>query len=217
MASASEPRRKDAVRNRERLLAAAEIVFARDGLDATLDDVAREAGVGVGTAYRHFRNKQELASEVLGAALEQLTAGAELALTNPDPWDALATFITDTVANQSKNRGLHHYLLQGGSPNDAARTRLWHAVSALTERAIQSGTLRADFAATDLGPLLVMMRPIIDMSAHLQSELWRRYLALLLDGVRAGNNRAQLTPGLPLEDFDRAMKAAFQRPSHPTQ
>lgn len=205
----AEPKRKDAVRNRAKLLAAAEIVFARDGLDATLDDVAREAGVGVGTAYRHFRNKQELASEVLAAAIEQLAIDAEKALAIPDPWNSLVDFLTTTVARQTQNRGLHTYLLQGGSANDQTHTRLWRAVSDLTTRAVSAGVLRADFIPTDLGVLLVMLRPVINMSLEVRNDLWRRYLAIMLDGMRAHEHQSQLARPLPYHDFERAMNAAF--------
>src|SRR6187431_2289167 len=84
--------RKDVARNRALLLEAARVVFAERGLDATLDDIAKEAGVGVGTAYRHFANKQEIAAEVLAASSGDMVTDAESALLIEDPWLAIVTF-----------------------------------------------------------------------------------------------------------------------------
>src|ERR1700744_562 len=89
----ARPMRRDAARNRELLIVAGRQVFARRGLDASLDDVARQAGVGVGTAYRHFANKFELAEAIMKQALDDVLVMTETAARAPDPWESLGGFL----------------------------------------------------------------------------------------------------------------------------
>ena len=97
--------RKDALRNRTKLLEAAREVFAERGLAATLDDIAERAGVGTGTAYRHFRNKHDLAAEVLVDATQQIVDDAMEALQITDPWLALVSFFEANATRQAADRG----------------------------------------------------------------------------------------------------------------
>lgn len=195
--------RADAANNRERLLAAAHVVFAEHGLAATLDDVARHAGVGVGTAYRHFPNKQALASEVLEGAMEQLATDAESALTVADPWQGFAGFFETVVASQARHRGLHHLSASDGIASADVQQRFEGAVIQLFERAQRAGAVRPDASATDIGPMLVMLRTVIDLSPPTKPELWRRYLAFMLDGLRAGGHPAAPVEGLTKVEFDQ--------------
>jgi AcrR family transcriptional regulator len=205
--TAPKPPRKpraDAANNRERLLAAAHVVFAQHGLAATLDDVARHAGVGVGTAYRHFPNKQALASEVMEEAVQQLATDAEAALAVADPWQSFAGFFETVVATQARHRGLHHLSASDGIASAEVQQRFDKAVAALFERAQRAGVLRTDACATDIGPMLVMMRTVIDLSPPTKPELWRRYLAFLLDGLRAASHCA-----VPIEGMTKAELESF--------
>lgn len=202
--------RSDAAQNRERLLAAAHVVFAERGLSATLDDVARHAGVGVGTAYRHFPNKQALASEVLEGAMQQLAVDAEAALAIADPWAGFAGFFETVVASQARHRGLHHLSASDGIASVEVQRRFEGAVVLLFKRAQQAAVVRADASPTDIGPMLVMLRTVIDLSPPGKPELWRRYLALLLDGLRADGQRPALAEGLTKDEFD-AFVAAKKR------
>jgi AcrR family transcriptional regulator len=194
--------RSDAANNRERLLAAAHAVFAERGLSATLDDVAHHAGVGVGTAYRHFPNKQALASEVLEGTMQQLVDDAEAALAVTDPWQGFAGFFETVVAKQAHHRGLHHLSAADGIASPQIQKRFEQAVTALFEHAQRAGVVRADACATDIGPLLVMMRTVIDLSPSTKPELWRRYLAFLLDGMRATGVTPAAVDGLTAQEFD---------------
>src|ERR1700753_2229289 len=103
--------RKDAARNRELLLAAARNVFAERGLDASLDDIARQAGVGVGTAYRHFANKFELAEAIMKQALDEVLAVAEQATRADDPWAGLVGFLEFILDLQTRDRGLREVMM----------------------------------------------------------------------------------------------------------
>ncbi|QQG96831.1 TetR/AcrR family transcriptional regulator [Mycobacteroides chelonae] len=175
--------RKDALANRERLISAAREVFSERGLDATLDDIAARAGLGTGTAYRHFRDKHELASEILSEATEQIAKDARAALTIADPWQALATFCEHTAARHAADRGLYDALAGRGRAED--KERIWplivQAVTQLVARARSAGVIRADTQQEDIGAILTMLGPAYAMG----EQAWRRYLALMLDGLRA--------------------------------
>ncbi|OLL28627.1 hypothetical protein BTH42_26900 [Burkholderia sp. SRS-W-2-2016] len=173
------------------------------GLSATLDDVARHAGVGVGTAYRHSPNKQALASEVLEGAMQQLIADAEAALAAADPSrKGFAGFFETVVATQARHRGLHHLSPADGIASPQVQKRFEQAAAGLFERAQRAGGVRADACATDIGPLLVMMRTVIDLSPPAKPELWRLHLAFLLDGMRAAGLTPTSVEGLSMQEFD---------------
>jgi AcrR family transcriptional regulator len=201
-AAPARRQRADAANNRERLLASAHVVFAERGLAATLDDVARHAGVGVGTAYRHFPNKQALASEVLEGAMDQLSRRAEAALEVTDPWQGFAGFFETVVEAQSRHRGLHHLSANDGVIDATAQARFENAVNALFERAKRAGAIRADACATDIGPILIMMRTVIDLSPSTKPDLWRRFLTFMLDGLRAINDPSTTVAGLTREEAE---------------
>jgi AcrR family transcriptional regulator len=184
--------RRDAARNRELLVAAAREVFAERGFGVTLDDVARHAGVGVGTAYRHFPNKQALASQVLAGATGQIVTDAENALAVDDPWLALVAFFEATAARQAADRGLYETLAGQGSAEDKARLwpRIVSTVTELFDRARAAGAIRPDAAPEDTAVLFAMLGPAFDLTGPAAPDLWRRYLALLLDGLRATDRPA---------------------------
>jgi len=173
--------RKDAARNRDRLISAARTVFADRGIDATLDDIAREAGVGTGTAYRHFPNKKVIAAEILADATQQIATDAEDALNIDDPWDAVVAFFENTSARRAADRGLYQNL--AGQANVDDKTRIWpHIVDGITrlfDRAKEAGMIRADAEPEDAGVVFAML------GVAFSTRTWRRYLALLLDGLRA--------------------------------
>src|SRR3954453_18424017 len=94
---ADRPLRKDAERNRQRLVAAAAELFAERGLDVTLNDVARHAGVGVGTAYRRWANKEQLIDELFARKLDDVALLGSEALADPDAWRGLSTFLEGSL------------------------------------------------------------------------------------------------------------------------
>jgi AcrR family transcriptional regulator len=189
--------RSDSVRNRGRLLDAAREVFAERGFAATLDDIARHAGLGTGTAYRHFPNKQALAAEILTDATESIATDAREALAIDDPWRALVTFFERSALRQARDRGLYEALT--GLGDGEAQARIWPgiitAVGALFDRAHVAGVIRADAVPQDIAAVFALLGPAFEMSRSIDDTLWRRYLALLLDGLRA-TDRPPL-PGPP--------------------
>lgn len=182
--------RKDAARNRDLLVDAARKVFAEKGLDATLDDIARQAGVGTGTAYRHFPNKHAIAAELLADATQQIATDADDALRIDDPWGGVVAFFERTANRLAADRGLYQNLAGHGNLDD--KIRIWpHIVDGTTrlfDRAKQAGVMRADAAPEDAAVMFAMLGVTFAGTDH-----WRRYLALLLDGLRAGDH-----PELPV-------------------
>lgn len=205
--------RSDSVRNRGRLLDAAREVFAERGFAATLDDIARHAGLGTGTAYRHFPNKQALAGEILTEATAQIAADAHEALAIDDPWRGLEFFFEQSALRQARDRGLYEALT--GRGDDEAQARIWpgiiSAVTALFDRAYAAGVLRADAAPQDIAAIFALLGPAFEMSRAAGDTLWRRYLALILDGLRATDRPPLPTPPPPLSSVAAILRTGKQR------
>lgn len=200
-APATRRLRADAARNQQRIIAAARELFADRGLDITLDDVAERAGVGVGTVYRRFANKQELIDGVFEQHVENMVQQAEVALGNPDPWIGLVTFFEYACRNMSANRGLGEVIqgLEDGKDRFACvRERMSPAISEIVVRAREAGLLRPDVTDTDFFALIHMVAAISDFARPVNADVWRRYFALLLDGLRADGQAREPLPVGPL-------------------
>jgi AcrR family transcriptional regulator len=201
--------RSDSVRNRARLIEAAREVFAERGFEATLDDIARHAGLGTGTAYRHFPHKRAIAAEVLTEATEQIVTDARESLSIDDPWTALTEFFTRTGARQARDRGLYETLT--GQGDQAEQARIWPeiiaAVTELFQRAQRAGVVRADAAPQDIAAIFALLGPAFAMSRTSGPDLWRRYLALVLDGLRATDRPDLPAPPPPIADLQSILRA----------
>lgn len=201
--------RRDAELNRERLLASARELFATRGLDVTLDEVADHAGVGVATAYRRFANKDELIDALLEDRIDEMVAMAERGLENADPWEGLIDYIVGALELQVRDRGLKEVLFAPGRGKKrvaGAKGRLGPAVTAVAERAREAGVVREDFQASDIPMIYLMLGTVVDFSREADPELYRRYLAILLEGIRAGGQPTELpVPALELPRFQAAM------------
>ena len=212
MAVAPRPLRADAARNRARLIEAARAVFAERGLDATMDEIARRAGVGVGTAYRRFRNRDDLINALLDERLEAFMGIVEASLDEPDPSRALSGFIERWMEMQAEDRGFRELLLQSVDGRErlrAFRSRLRPLIGELLRRARAAGELRPDVVEDDVILVSLMTGAVADFAACVEPKLWRRALALQLDGLRARRAGASPLPVGPLdpEQADRAMAA----------
>ncbi len=201
--SESRPARRDSVRNRQLLVDAAREVFAERGFEATLDDVARHAGLGTGTAYRHFPNKHALAAEVLRGATEQIVTDAHEALDVADPWAALVQFFERVAERQASDRGLYETLT--GQGDREAQAEIWPrivaAVRRLFDRAQKAGAVRPDAVAEDVAAVFALLGPAYAMGRSVHPEAWRRYLILLLDGLRAEGRRPLPEPAPTAADI----------------
>src|SRR3954471_14196165 len=195
MAASTRPLRKDAELNRERLLAAARELFARRGLEVTLNDIAHHAGVGVGTAYRRFANKEEVIDALFEEGLQDIAAVAHEALDEPDAWQGLVMFLERSLHMQFGDRGLNQIMNNpalGDARVSEARTRIAPLITRLVERAKEQGSVRPDFDQADIIFVQVALWAIMARSRAIEPELYRRYLAILLDGIRT--DRTTFTP-----------------------
>ena len=181
------PLRRDAERNRQRILAAASEVFTERGLDATLDEVARAAGVGIGTVYRRFPDKESLIAELFRDRIDALVTVAEEACTAPDPWQGLAGYLEFAAATMAGDLGLRQLMMFGTYERDQvcyARDRMYPVMTKLVERAQAAGDLRPDFRATDVKMIGFMLSSVAEYASSAAPEVWRRYLVMLIDGLR---------------------------------
>ena len=177
--------RADAARNRESLLAAAEQEFAERGLSASVADIARRAGVAKGTVFRHFATKEDLIASIVCAHIAALTEAARRLSDAADPGTALLEFLT-IAADQRQQHDLT--FLQSASESDPrvteVRDELHSALGTLVGRAHQSGAIRSDVTETDVFLLMCAPVHVVENLAAPKPLLWKRYLAIIFDGLR---------------------------------
>jgi AcrR family transcriptional regulator len=175
--------RADARRNREKVLVAARASMARDGLDAQMEEIARAAGVGVGTVYRHFPNKDELVDALARERFERLAELAREALADPDPWSSFERFIRASAKIQTEDRALSEVLVSRPETMAAAAgsVGILDLVEDLMDRARRAGVIRLDAVASDV-PMLLCALAGTHSNPKMDPE---RYIAIALDGLRA--------------------------------
>jgi AcrR family transcriptional regulator len=212
MATVERPLRKDAERNRRRILDAAAELFTERGLGVTLNDIAHHADVGVGTVYRRFPDKELLIDALFEERVGEIAALAEEALANPDPWESLAGFLERGLELQARDKGLKQLLLgtpEGCARVDGVRDRMLPMVTALVERARDAGVLRPDIETTDVPVIQWMVGAVVDHGRDVKPELWRRYLGLVLRGMRAEPEHAAplSVRALTAEELEAVMRS----------
>ncbi|MBX8688011.1 TetR family transcriptional regulator [Mycobacterium sp. 20091114027_K0903767] len=190
--------RADAVRNRDRLMAAAAELFTERGVDVPLDEVARKAGVSIGTLYNHFPNRGALLDVVLSERLAAIDRLAQQALGDVDPWRGFAGFLDSLFTMQASDRSINDAVARNpaGAVDVAGECgRAGGLLEAVVGRARDTGVLRADFGADDLATLMWAMSKVIAM-ADGDDAVWRRHLGFVLDGLKnpAGEKSAQGEP-----------------------
>jgi AcrR family transcriptional regulator len=208
---AARPLRRDAERNRHRILEAAAEAFAERGLTITMDDIAEHAGVGVGTVYRRFPQKELLIEALFEERVGELVALAEEALEADDPWQGLVDFLERAQALQATNRGLKELVLSTAHGRErvaCVRERLGPLAEELVRRAQASGQMRPDVDGSDLPLVQVMLGAIVDVTRDVAPETWRRMLGIIVDGLRAREVRTPLpAPALDSAQIDHAMRS----------
>jgi AcrR family transcriptional regulator len=204
--------RRDARRNRERILVATRQAFQERGLDVGVDEIARRAGVGMGTLYRHFPTKDALIDAIVHVGFEQLAVAAERALEASNAWDGFEAFLLEAVEMQSADRGFKDALAaRGRDQRDVklARRRLHTAMARLVERGQREGELRADLAPEDVVMLLWATARIVERTADAAPGVVRRFLALHLAGLRpAATGHPPEVPPLSRRQLQRAIAAS---------
>ena len=178
--------RIDAQRNRERILEVAKETFSRDGADARLDDIAKRAGVGAGTLYRHFPTRDALIEAVYRSEVEKLVAAQQKFAATMPPMEALRAWmllLVDYIAAKHIIAPALNAVVGGASKlYESSRSQIQAAMSALVKRAIKSGDIRSDLDPFDL------LRALIGVSHVASDRDWqqsaRRLVDILIDGSR---------------------------------
>lgn len=182
------PLRADARRNRERILQSAREVFAEYGIDAQMDDVARRAGVGVGTVYRHFPTKEALMVELVRQKFRLFTTRAREAFEDGgDPFDVFAELLRSNAATAARDASMQHALAGVGehiwTQAQAEQEELQAVSGELMARAQRAGTMRPDVGAADIA--MLMCGVCATMAHHGPGFDWHRHLELAIDMLRA--------------------------------
>jgi AcrR family transcriptional regulator len=188
-ADTERPMRADARRNYDRLLEAAKQVFVEQGGGASMEAIAKQAGVGVGTLYRHFPKRIDVVEAVYRTDVDQLIATAD-AVIDLEPWEALVSFLEAFLSYAESKRTflaeLHEAFEKNPDLKLNSRDRIDQAVNAVLSRAQAAGEVRTDVDGSDLMQLLGMMC----LSSTLTEEQGRRLLGITLDGLRQPTRRA---------------------------
>jgi AcrR family transcriptional regulator len=179
--------RADARRNREAIIVAAKKLFADEGLDAQMPDVAKAAKVGVGTVYRHFPTKEHLIAALAADRFERLAEKAREGVATEDPWDGLCNFIRYSAEIQAEDRGLCEVM--GSRPEvmsaAAFAVGLDKLCDKLVKRAQRSGDLRKDLDWQDIPMIACSLGRITAAEAGPAVGRWPRLVEIVIDGLRA--------------------------------
>jgi AcrR family transcriptional regulator len=181
-----KPLRADARRNREKVMNAAREVFAEQGVEAQMDDIARRADVGVGTVYRHFPTKEALLQALTDAKFETIAAHARTLLEHEDPWEAFKQSMWFGAERTAGNRAFCEILTAISMPPRTCpgKEDLNRTGAELMRRAQELGKMRPDVMIDDIG-LLMCGVGSSSLMEHPCPDAWRRHLGIILDGLRA--------------------------------
>jgi AcrR family transcriptional regulator len=208
--------RRDAQANRARILEAAGEIFSAEGIDAPLDEIARRAGVGAGTLYRHFADRDALLDALFDdrvRVFDQLMTDAAAA---DDAWAGLVALLETAFALQAADRGLKDILLardRGSGRVHQPPEETLRAITGLLDRAQAQGALRSDVTITDLPMISAAIHGVIDLTGAVAPDVWRRFLQIVLDGLRADGAGPTTLPHAPLESDVVRVAMAKQKAS----
>jgi AcrR family transcriptional regulator len=190
------PLRADAQLNRERITRSAREVFAEQGLEASIAEITRRAGVGTGTFYRHFPDRDALITSAFDEKMDAYVAAAQEALADPDPWRGFCSYVEKVCAMQAEDRGFT-YVLTSSFPMadafEAKRAAAYTYLIQLVARAKAAGRLRPDFVHQDMMLLLMANAGVVALTADTLPDAWRRPVAYMLQAFDA-TNAAELPP-----------------------
>lgn len=180
----------DARQNRDRILASARETFAAVGLDASMTEIARRAGVGVATLYRRFPTKASLVTEVFADQLAACTAVVHEASEDPDPWRGFCRVVRELCEMQARDRGFSAAFLRAfpdAVPVERKRAEAEEVFAGLVARAQAAGALRPDFTTDDLVLVLMANNGLVTGSTDATAAASRRMVAYFLQAFRAGD------------------------------
>ncbi|CAN5710836.1 TetR/AcrR family transcriptional regulator [soil metagenome] len=193
--------RRDAQESHDKLIAAAQREFAARGVDASLEKIAREAGVSIGTLYRHFPTRLNLLMAAFEPRVREFLDGAERALEMDGPWEAFVAYLENLFAVQAGDRGFNDFLSRRFT--DSAETERIHDqmcqhIDDVLTRAQDAGEVRPDITQADIVNLIWSNGRINAATNATAPNAWRRQLHLMLDAYRA--ERAHPIPEPPMSD-----------------
>jgi AcrR family transcriptional regulator len=203
--------RADAARNRAAIVEAAREVFAEQGLDAPLDEIARRAGTGNATLYRRFPTREDLVSAVFAERMAEHLAAVQTGLAEPDPWNGFASYMRTVAAMQSRDRGIADLVtmdLSSAPEIEQLRSEAFDGLVCLVERARSAGVLRADFTTQDVVVVLMANAGLVERAHGVTAGASARLVHVLLDGLRS----AAATHG-PAAPSSGRMRLAMRRNS----
>ena len=181
------PRRADAVRNREAVIAAAEEVFAERGIEAGIPEIAERAGVGKGTVYRNFETKDDLVSAVLAARTARFSDDIRRAIDQEDAWEAFVDLLRESIAGKMRNGrnilGLYPHAT--GEDLLEARAESQRLLGELMDKAIEQGSMRSDVRAGDVSVLFGGICRVLNDQLVTDPKVWRRHTDQVIDAFRA--------------------------------
>ncbi|HET7802539.1 MAG TPA: helix-turn-helix domain-containing protein [Humibacillus xanthopallidus] len=195
--------RADAERNRLRIVEAAREVFAEEGIDAPLNEVARRAEVGIATLFRRFPTRDDLVTAVFADRMSAYAAAVERAHAEPDPWLGFCRYLEQVCAMQVGDRGFTDVMTQSfprfRSFEDERRRSL-DRFGDLVTRAQQAGRLRADFVVEDLPLLLMANAGVVSGMGDAAPDAWRRLVTYLVQAFAAETAEGPVATTQPLPE-----------------
>lgn len=202
------PLRRDAQESRDKLIAAAQREFAAHGVDASLEQIARDAGVAIGTLYRRFPTRLDLLMAALRPRLREFVDGADKALETADPWEAFVAYLENLFAVQAGDRGFNDFLSRrfpGNAETEHIHDVMCEQIEDVLARAQEAGKARPDITRADIVNLIWSNGRIIDATSAKAPTAWRRQLYLMLDAYRAERAHTIPEPSMTDEQLYDAM------------
>ncbi|WP_432981916.1 TetR/AcrR family transcriptional regulator [Dactylosporangium sp. CA-233914] len=206
--------RVDAERNRQRIVRAAREVFAECGLEVPIEDVAKRAGVGVGTLYRRYSTRSELITAAFEEKMAAYAAAAREALADPDPWHAFGVYVEKICAMQAGDRGFTTVLTMSfptAKRFEAARDEAFADFSTLVDRAKAAGKLRRDFVTQDMPMFLMANAGVLAATGDEAPETWRRLVGYLIQACAAPAAQPLADPPAPRQMYRAMVRATWQQ------
>jgi|SRR3954451_1229298 AcrR family transcriptional regulator len=210
--------RVDAERNRQRVITAAREVFAEAGLEVRMEDIARRAGVGVGTLYRRYPTRADLIAAAFETKMSAYAEATGQALADPDPWHAFCTYVEQICAMQAGDRGFTTVLTMTfptAKQFEAARDRAFADFTTLVDRAKAAGKLRADFVTEDMPLFLMANAGVLAATADAAPHAWRRLVGYLLQACAAPAAQPLPEPPAPRQMYKAMLRTTRDQRGRP--
>ena len=202
------PRRRDAIERREQLITAAQREFASQGVNGSLEAIARDAGVAIGTLYRHFPTRLDLLMAAFEPRLQEFLEGATKAMQIGDPWDGFVAYLENLFRVQAGDRGFNDFLSRRfptSTETERIHDQMCQQIESVLVRAQTAGQARPDIALADIVNLIWSNGRMIDATSIAAPGEWRRQLYLMLDAYRAEHAHPLPEPPMTEEQLYDAM------------